>query len=149
MKKKILLIDGHPDELSYCTALSKAYKKGATETGAEIEEITIRDLDFQLNLQYGYRKRTELEPCLLEAQRKFFDADHIVWVHPVWWGSYPAIMKGFIDRVFLPQFFFKKIPGKSTTWAKLLTNKSAHIIYTLDTPKIFWWFTGRSNISNN
>ncbi|MCH2022615.1 MAG: NAD(P)H-dependent oxidoreductase [Saprospiraceae bacterium] len=143
MPKKILIIDGHPDEQSYCTALCKAYRKGAIKAGAIIEEIIIRDLDFKLNLQYGYRKRTELEPCLVDAQRKFFEADHIVWIHPVWWGSYPAIMKGFIDRVFLPRFFFKKIPGKSTTWEKLLTNKSAHIIYTLDTPKIFWWLAGR------
>jgi NAD(P)H dehydrogenase (quinone) len=143
MSKKILIIDGHPDGESLCADLAKAYKKGADRAGAEIEEIIIRDLNFNLNLQSGYRKRTELEPCLLDAQKKIFEAQHIDWVHPVWWGSYPAIMKGFIDRVFLPRFFFRKIPGKSTVWEKLLTNKSAHIIYTLDTPKFFWWLSGR------
>lgn len=70
MPKKILIINGHPDQESYNFALAAAYRKGAQSTDAEIKEIVIRDLDFNPNLQFGYRKRTELEPDLLEAQEK-------------------------------------------------------------------------------
>ena len=119
-----------------------AYKKGALTTSAIIKEINIRDLKFKINLEHGYRKRTDLEPCLIQAQKDIFEADHLVIIHPVWWGSVPAIMKGFFDRILLPGFFFKKIPN-STKWEKLLNNKSARIIYTLDTPRYLWWLAGR------
>ena len=136
--KKILIIQGHPDSESYNTALAEAYKKGATEAGAKIKEIIIRDLDFSPNLKYGYRKRTELEPDLLAAWEKIKWAEHLVWVYPVWWGSVPTIMKGFIDRLFLPGFAFQKREG-SVWWDKLLPGKSARIISTLDQPAWYYW----------
>ena len=68
--KKVLIINGHPDKESFNFALSEAYKKGAEESGAEIQVINIRELNFNPNLQFGYRKRTELEPDLLTAQDK-------------------------------------------------------------------------------
>ena len=108
MKKKILIINGHPDKDSFNYAISESYKAGAIVNGAEVKEIKIRELNFNPNLEFGYRKRTELEPDLVEAQEKIKWSEHLVWVYPVWWGSVPAMMKGFIDRVFLPGFAFKK-----------------------------------------
>ncbi len=135
--KKILIINGHPDKESYNYALSAAYRKGVEQTEAILKEIKIRELNFNLNLQYGYRKRTELEPDLLEAQELIKWADHLVWIYPVWWGSVPAIMKGFLDRVFLPGFAFKKREG-SVWWDKYLTGKSTRIICTMDQPTWFY-----------
>ncbi|MEW6470549.1 MAG: NAD(P)H-dependent oxidoreductase, partial [Bacteroidota bacterium] len=89
--KKILIIQGHPDAESFCFVLGEAYKRAALKSGADVKEIIVRELDFNPNLQFGYRKRTELEPCLVEAQEKIRWADHIVIIHPVWWGSLPAI----------------------------------------------------------
>ena len=136
--KKILIIDGHPDAESYVSALGEAYKIGAIKSGAEVQKINIRALDFNPNLMFGYRKRTELEKDLLDAQQKILWADHIVWLFPVWWGGLPAILKGFIDRVFLPGFAFEKIEN-SLWWNKLLKGKTAHIISTLDQPS--WFYT--------
>lgn len=106
--KKILIINGHPDKESFNFALSESYKKGAEKSNATIELINIRELDFNPNLEFGYRKKSELEPDLLDAQAKLKWADHVVWIYPVWWSSVPAIMKGFIDRILLPGFAFKK-----------------------------------------
>jgi putative NADPH-quinone reductase len=94
LMKKVLIIQGHPDAESFCFELGAVYKRAAS-INAEVKEIIIRELDFSPNLQFGYRKRTALEPCLIEAQEKIRWADHIVIVHPVWWGSVPAIFKGF------------------------------------------------------
>jgi NAD(P)H dehydrogenase (quinone) len=135
--KKILIISGHPNKDSFNFALAEAYKKGALEAGAEVKEIIIRELKFNPNLQSGYQKRTELEPDLLEAWEKIKWADHLVWVHPVWWGGLPAITKGFIDRVFLPGFAFQ-YRENSVWWDKLLKGKTAHIITTLDQPS--WYY---------
>lgn len=136
--KKILLIHGHPDSESFNRALAHAYKKGALESGAEVREIFVGELIFNPNLQFGYRKRTELESDLLDAQEKIKRADHLVWVFPVWWGGMPAVLKGFIDRVFLPGFAFQKREN-SLWWDKLLTGKSARIITTMDQPTWYYW----------
>lgn len=141
-RDRILIVNGHPDAESYCFALHDAYKAGAIESGATVRELKLRDLSFTPNLQFGYRKRTELEPDLLAAQEALRWSNHQVWIHPVWWGSLPALMKGFLDRTFLPGFFFKKIPGESYRWEKLLSGRSARIIYTLDTPWLYWLLGG-------
>ena len=136
--KKILIINGHPDAESYGASLFDAYKKGALSSGAEVQEIVIRTLEFDLNLQFGYRARIELETDLLKAREKIEWAEHIVWIYPVWWGGPPALMKGFIDRVFLPGFAFQKREN-SVWWDKLLKGRSAHIISTLDQPVWYYW----------
>lgn len=145
--KKILVINGHPDKESYCQALFEAYKKGAILSGAEVREIVIADLNFNPNLHYGYRKRTDLETDLLAAWDNIKWADHLVWIYPVWWGSMPAILKGFIDRLFLPGFAFKKREN-SVWWDKLLTGKTARIISTMDQPAWYYWLVYRQPSNN-
>lgn len=138
MKKKILIINGHPNKESFNAAICDAYKLGVKSTDAELKEIVIGNLNFNPNLQNGYQQRTELEPDLLAAWEKIKWADHLVWVHPVWWGGLPAIMKGFIDRLFLPGFAFQ-YKKDSVWWDKLLKGKTAHIITTLDQPGWYYW----------
>ncbi|MCH7403087.1 NAD(P)H-dependent oxidoreductase [Belliella kenyensis] len=145
--KKILIINGHPDKKSFNFGLSEAYLKGAKNSGAEVKVINIRELDFNPNLEYGYRKRKELEPDLMDAQAKLNWAEHLVWIYPVWWSSVPAIMKGFIDRVFLPGFAFNKREG-SLFSDKCFSGKTARIICTLDQPAWYYrWVYG--NPSHN
>lgn len=145
--KNILIINGHPNPASFNFALVEAYKKGALKTDATIETITIADLKFSPNLQFGYQKRTELEPDLLESWDKIKRADHLVWIHPVWWGGLPAITKGFIDRLFLPGMAFQ-YRENSVWWDKLLKGKTAHIITTLDQPGWYYrLFFGRPSVN--
>ena len=131
--KKVLIINGHPDKESFCHALNQSYKKGALAKGREVQDIILADLAFNPILMYGYRKRTELEPDLLEAWKKIQWADHIVWIYPTWWASPPALLKGFIERVFLPGFAFE-YQEKSPFPKKLLTGKTSEIISTMDSP---------------
>jgi len=147
MKSRILIINGHPYKQSFNTALVEAYKKGALNAGAEVQEICIADLHFDPNLKYGYHKKMDLEPDLIESWDKIYWANHIVWVHPVWWGGLPAISKGFIDRVFLPGKAFQ-YRDNSVWWDKLLVGKTGHIITTLDQPKWYYWFGfGRPSVN--
>lgn len=135
--KRIVIINGHPDSESFNHALQQAYKNGALSSGNEIEEVTLSEMNFSPNLRFGYRKRTDLEPDLLEAWRKIQWAEHIVWIYPTWWFSMPALMKGFIDRLFLPGFTFE-YQSDSPFAKKLLTGKSSEIIVTMDTP--VWYY---------
>ena len=135
--KKILIINGHPNKKSFNFAIAESYRKGALESGREVKEIIISELNFNPNLKYGYQKRIELEPDLADSWNKILWADHLVWIHPVWWGGLPAITKGFIDRLFLPGLAFR-YRENSVWWDKLLKGKSAHIITTLDQPGIYY-----------
>jgi len=137
--KNILIINGHPNKNSFNSALADAYKKGVKKSGAKIKEIIIADLKFNPNLQFGYSKRMELEADLLDSWEKIKWADHLVWIHPVWWGGLPAITKGFIDRLFLPGLTYK-FRKNSIWWNKLLKGKTARIITTFDQPKLYYLF---------
>jgi len=135
--KKVLIINGHPNEHSFCYALAEAYKNGSLYKGNEVELLHLKDLQFDLNLRNGFSKDSELEADLKDVQQTIKWANHIVIIHPVWWGSIPALLKGFFDRVLLPGFAFK-YKENSPMWDKLLNGKTGHIIYTCDTP--IWFY---------
>lgn len=145
--KKILIINGHPNPSSFNFAIADSYKKGAIQSNTQVETITIAELNFNPNLQFGYQKRTELEPDLLDSWEKIKRADHLVWIHPVWFGGLPAITKGFVDRLFLPGMAFQ-YRKNSVWWDKLLKGKTAHIITTLDQPSWYYrLFYGRPSVN--
>ncbi|ENV48940.1 hypothetical protein P255_02694 [Acinetobacter brisouii CIP 110357] len=129
--RKIVVINGHPSVSSFNHALVQAYADSAAEQGVWVDVIEIGQLNFDPNLKYGYEKRMNLEPDLVEAWRKIMEADHLVWIFPVWWGGLPAITKGFIDRVFLPSMAFSYY-DKSNWIRGHLQNKTARIVTTLD-----------------
>lgn len=145
--KNILIINGHPNKVSINFALAEAYYKGAVNAGANVSLINIADLTFNPNLQFGYQQRMELEPDLISSLEKIKAANHLVWVHPVWWGGLPALMKGFIDRLFLPGIAFK-YRENSVWWDKLFKGKTARIITTLDQPSWYYRiFFGRPSVN--
>ncbi len=140
--KKILIILGHPVKDTFTGLLFDNYRKGALSAGAEVRELIIRDLEFEINFSTGYRGNQELEPDLVRAQELILWADHIVMIYPNWWSTFPALLKGFIDRTFLPGFAFKYRKG-SLLWDKLLVGRSARLIITMDTPHWYYWLVYR------
>ena len=137
MKKKILVILCHPDSNSLCDSIAQAYVEGAVEAGADIQVLKLGELTFDPVLWNGYNKIQELELDLVKAQELIHWSNHLVFVYPNWWGSMPALMKGFFDRAFLPGFAFKYGKGASLP-TKLLTGRTAHLMVTMDTPA--WYY---------
>ena len=137
MSKKILIILGHPDEESFCGSLAKAYAEGARSAGSEIKKLYLGNLKFDPILWHGYKKRQELELDLIKAQEDISWADHIVIIYPTWWGTMPALLKGFFDRVLLSGFAYKFKPN-SPLWDKLLKGKTARLIVTMDGPSYYY-----------
>lgn len=136
MPQKILVIQGHPRTESLCGALAEAYADGARERAHEVRRLDLASLHFDPILHAGFAGPQALEPALLEAQQQLAWANHLVFVYPVWWGGPPAVLKGFVDRTFLPGFAFK-YKENSSLWDKLLKGKSARLIVTADSPG--WW----------
>ncbi len=139
--KKIVLILGHTYDQGFCGSIFEAYVKGAQEAGHEIRKIKLGELKFDPILHKGYREIQELEPDLKSAQADMLWADHWVFIFPTWWSSFPAILKGFFDRIILPGFGFKFQEGKLLQ-QKLLAGKTARLITTMDGPALAYrfWF---------
>jgi putative NADPH-quinone reductase len=135
-KKRTLLILASPTG-SFGEALADAYRDGAQSAGHDVRVIALNQLAFDPILRQGYREIQTLEPDLLAAQESIQWAQHLVFVYPLWWGTMPALLKGFIDRIFLPGFAFKYRPN-SLLSDKLLSGRSAQLIVTMDTPP--WFF---------
>jgi len=143
MTKKILVILGQPQRHGYGGALMKAYADGAREAGAEVRELYLGELQFNPLAVPSLTKPDELEPDLKNAQDAIKWADHLVFVYPIWWGTIPALLKGFVERTFLPGFAVN-FHEHSIWWDKLLTGKSARLIVTLNTPSwVYRWLFGR------
>jgi NAD(P)H dehydrogenase (quinone) len=131
---KVLLILGHPLKDSFCATLAKKYMEGAKEKGHKTESLYLSDLKFNPILEKAYEEDQPLEPDLKKAQELIKWADHIVLAYPIWWANFPALLKGFFDRTFLPGFAFKFTGGGK--WKKLLKGKTARLLITMDSPPL-------------
>lgn len=137
MGKRILVILGHPSKDSFCCALADTYAGTARSSGHEVRELRLGQLDFDPVLHEGYRQVQPLEADLLSAQQAIAWAEHLVFAYPIWWGGAPALLKGFIDRIFLPGYAFQYRPGKAFP-AQLLSGRTAQLLVTMDTPP--WYY---------
>lgn len=143
MSKKVLVILGHPRTDSYCAALARAYVEGAKAAGAEVRELHLSELQFDPVCTRNYDAPAPLEPDLARAQQDIKWAWHLVFVYPVWWGTLPALLKGFIERTFLPGFAVEFREDDSPFWDQLLTGRSARLLVTMDSPPWYYRWIAR------
>ncbi|MFC4436308.1 MULTISPECIES: NAD(P)H-dependent oxidoreductase [Natrialbaceae] len=137
----VLVILGHPRTDSFCGALATAYREGAREAGVDVRELAVADLEFDPDVHTESPEDQPLEDDLREAQREIEWADHLVFVYPNWWGTMPARLKGFFDRVFVPGFAFSFYDDDEGSGHEgLLGDKTAELIVTMDMPAwVYRW----------
>ncbi len=141
--KNILIIHGHPVRETFIDCLKDSYAMAAEAAGAKIKELVLRDLNYEVNFKEGYRGNQELEADLVHAQELISWADHLVFFYPNWWATYPALLKGFIDRTFLPGFAFK-YRNNSKLPEQLLRGKTARLVVTMDTPVWYYYLVQKA-----
>ena len=97
----ILVILAHPDPQSFNHAIAEA-AGGALNSARH--QVLFHDLckeQFPPNLPAEERSEYGIVPPLIEQHcRELRESDGIIVIHPNWWGQPPAILKGWIDRVF-------------------------------------------------
>ena len=120
---KTLIIYAHPNDKSYNASILETVKENLSSK----HELKILDL---------YKEKFDPVLRFDVAMKDYRDlitwADQLIFIFPTWWSGMPAILKGFIERVFVTGFAYENTPrgldGK-------LTGK-AWIITTHNTPKI-------------
>lgn len=130
---RVLVIMGHPRRDSFCAALATAYCQRATEEGLEVRELVLADLTFDPQVHHAAILEQELEPDLRHARESIEWAQHLTFIYPIWWGTMPALLKGFLDRILLPGFAFAE-RDSGNSYEGLFKGKSAELITPMDTP---------------
>ena len=139
---RCLLILAHPRRDSLCGALFDAYAGGARQAGAECRELILSEMRFDPDVHTVSPELQALEPDLVRAQNDIAWAEHLVFIYPTWWGTFPALLKGFLDRVMTPGFAFHHVTHDK--WDKLLAGRTADLITTMDTPPLIYRLVYRS-----
>jgi putative NADPH-quinone reductase len=140
--RRILIIQGHPDPrpVHYGHALADAYASEARSHGHEVRRVDVATLDFPL-LRAMSDWDAPLPAALAPAQEGIRWAEHLVLVFPLWLGTMPALLQGFLEQVLRPGFASVSREGDRTKQRKGLSGKSARLIVTMGMPAfVYRWY---------
>lgn len=133
---KISIILAHPDKNSFNYAIAQAARDTLLEKGHQVFFHDLYTEDFPPLLTTSEITRDAVLDPLIELHCvEIAQADGIIIVHPNWWGSPPAILKGWIDRVLRPGVAYEFQEGDSGegTPAGLLKARAALVFNTSNT----------------
>lgn len=116
MSGRALVLWAHPVPDSFSSALHRQTVESLTKGGWEVDDCDLNAEGFSPVLTEAERRGYEDVGPNLEPVKEYVErlraADALVMVFPVWNFGYPAILKGFLDRVFLPGVSFRLENGK-------------------------------------
>jgi len=144
---KIYLLLAHSANDSFNGLLADAYEQAARAKGHEVRRQNLGELHFDPVLRHDHNNRQPLEPDLRQAQANILWCNTWIICYPVWWGSVPALFKGFIDRCLTSNFAFR-YHAHNPLWDQLLKGRSAYLISTSDAPGWWLWWRYRNSDIN-
>lgn len=114
---RVHVIHAHPVETSFDHALFHAAVDALKSAGHEVDALDLYAEDFDARLSRDEHVRyldvpENITPELAPYVERLRTAEALVFVHPVWNYGYPAILKGYFDRVFLPDVAFHIEDGR-------------------------------------
>lgn len=137
---KCLVVIAHPVENSLCRHLANETINHLVARGYE---ITVKDLyqeTFDPVLSTSERQSYYANPFdthrLSEDIDQLVEAESLVLVFPTWWFGFPAILKGWFDRVWAPGYAYDHASDLGSIKSKLANLKEVKVITTLGSP---WW----------
>ncbi len=113
---KVLVLYAHPVETSFNAGLHRTIVERLTAAGHAVDDCDLYAEDFDPRLtrteRLGYHNVRGPNDAVAGYVERLQRAEALVLSFPVWNYGYPAILKGFFDRVFLPGVSFKLVDGK-------------------------------------
>ena len=134
---KVLVVSAHPNDKSFLGTLRSVILKELNELGHEVRHHDLYEENFnpvftayeRLNhvgdINTKLEELSELKPYVHNLQW----CDALILVYPTWWSGQPAIMKGWIDRVFMNEVAWI-LPDGEARIRPLLTNVRRLVVVT-------------------
>lgn len=143
MARRIAIVQGHPDPAGnhLLNAMADAYAEAATLSGHQVRRIEVAKLDFALLRTQAEFETGEVPPDLLQPREDMRWAEHWLFLFPLWHGTMPALLKGFLEHIFRPGFAMAY--GEKGFPKRLLAGRSARIVVTMGMPVLLYrWYFG-------
>ncbi len=101
-----IILIAHPNPGSSCANIAQAVHNGLSSRGTATT-INLYQESFEPILQLEeLRRKFSFEPMVLHHQDLLKSANHILMFFPLWWNGYPAILKGWLDRIMCAEFAY-------------------------------------------
>ena len=128
---KHLIISAHPNPQSFNRVLVEDVIKATRQAGGETVVRDLYTLDF--NPVLSWRELNASMEGIVPAEIKFeqkliTEADLITFIYPLWWMGFPAILKGYLDRVLSYGFAYQ---NENNISVGLLGNKKIQQFITM------------------
>ncbi|AYG69984.1 MULTISPECIES: NAD(P)H-dependent oxidoreductase [unclassified Rhizobium] len=138
---KVLVLHSHPLEESYGAALHRQTIESLKSAGHDVDDCNLyaEGFDPVLSRQdrviyHDYPNNTEAVKSYVERLQR---AESLVIVTPVWNFGFPAILKGYFDRVWLPGVSFELVDGKVRSKLQHIRKLGAVLTYGADPFRAF------------
>ena len=114
---RYLVVYAHPVEDSYASALHRCVVQALADAGHEVDDCDLYAEGFQPVLSRAERQAYhQVGRNTAHAEKeieRLLRAEGLVFVFPTWWYGMPAILKGYLDRVWLPGVAFEVDNGRT------------------------------------
>lgn len=136
-----LIITAHPASKSFTKTIAETFEKQKLDIGQTVEILDLYKAPRQDFLVFEDKHETRVDQIALrqQMQAKVNEADLLVFIHPMWWGTTPAILKNWLDVNLSTGFSHKYDNGKPVP---LLISKKARVYLTSDAPGFIYSLIG-------
>jgi len=132
-----LVVVAHPDPHSLTHAIASRVAEGITAMpqrharaphSVEIADLAAEGFDPRFAAaDLALFQKTQTAPADVAAEHARIDrADALVLVYPIYWWSFPALLKGWIDRVFTQGWAYEDVEGGKVV--KKLQRLRVHLV---------------------
>ena len=139
---RVVIVFNHPYEGSFGNAILNAAIQGLKGANHEVDLMHLDHDGFNPAMSKedlkGFVEHKPVDPQVINYNERLEQADHLVFIFPIWWDLMPAMTKGFIDRVLSPGVVYDHHPRGFGLVPLLKNLKGVTVITTMNKPKIMY-----------
>ena len=138
---RILVVLAHPVAESFSHAICRHLVAGLRRAGHEVRELDLHARGFDPVLDAAGRRDYHTpgvnEAAVADQLAEIRWAEGLIFVYPTWWYSLPAMLKGWIDRVWVPFATFDLPEGLQPVKGRMQNIRLIGGVSTYGSP--WWW----------
>jgi putative NADPH-quinone reductase len=138
------VIYNHPYDGSFNHAILETVIDALKSSGQDIDVMNLDEDHFNPVMSsddlLGFVKHHSVDQQAKDYSARIRQADHLIFIFPIWWEMMPAMMKGFVDKVIFPGETFNYTKNGLGMVSMLNKLRSTTVITTMNTPKLMYRF---------